>query len=226
MILWNGKDFKDIGVIVEYIPKISKPKKRMTQYEIPGRNGFLTIDEGSYEAFPLQIECHAKDGTDFNEICSFFDGFGTLSLDGKKQYTAIVNNSIEFEKVQMFKRFAVSFLINPICEDMVSTIFNVENSGTSLVINDTYTDIEPIISLTCSGDVSVTINHQTFYLNNTNGTYILDSKLKEIVQNGFNKSYLMNGDFVVLKKGQNLIEYTGQITQLTIEYRNTYLFGG
>lgn len=225
MVIWNQKNFKDLGIIVEYIPKISKPKKRITQYEVPGRNGFLSVDEGTYEAFSLQLECHAKEGADYNEICSFLDGYGTLSFDGKKQYTAIINNSIEFEKVQMFKKFIVSFLVNPICEDIQAKKFNVTSSGENLIINDTYADIEPVITLTCSGNISITINHQTFYLNNTSGTYILDCKEKEITKAGINSSNLMNGNFIKLSKGINTIEYTGAITEFFIEYKKTYLIG-
>ena len=41
-ITWNNKTFWDMGVVVEKTPKISKAKKRITQYTVPGRNGVLT----------------------------------------------------------------------------------------------------------------------------------------------------------------------------------------
>lgn len=226
MVIWKEKDFKDIGIIVEYTPKISKPKKRISQFNVEGRNGFISIDEGTYEPFSLSIECHASENANFNEICEFLDGFGTLSLDGKKQYTAIINNAIPFEKVMMFKKFVVQFLVNPICEDIYSNTFAVESASSVLEINDTYYEIEPTIVIECSGNVSITINNQSFYLDNTDGIYILDCKNKLITKNELNVSSIMSGDFIKLSKGVNEISYIGNITNFTIEYKKTYLWGG
>lgn len=226
MIIWKEKDFKDVGIIVEHTPKISKAKKRISQFTVEGRNGFVSIDEGTYEPFSLSVECHAQENASFDDICEFLDGFGTLSLDGKKQYTAIVNNSIPFEKIMMFKKFIVQFLVNPICEDIESQIFAVESDSAILDIPSTYYDIEPIITIECSGDVSITINNQSFYLDGADGTYILDCKNKLITKDGLNASNIMSGDFIKLSKGENQINYIGNITSFSIEYRKTYLWGG
>lgn len=226
MIIWKKKDFKDLGIIVEKTPKISKAKKRINIYEIPGRNGFLSEDEETYEAFSLSVECHAKENCNFDEIFEFLDGYGTLSLDGKREYTAIINNAISFEKVLMFKKFIVQFLVNPICKDVEFTNHTVSSDNEIIEINNTYWDIEPNISLTCSGNVSITINGKTFNLDNSDGTYILDCKNKIITKNGLNSSNIMQGEFPTLKKGTNYINYIGNITDFTISYKKTYLWGG
>ena len=228
MVIWKNRNFKELGIIVEFTPKIPKPKKRISQFEVEGRNGFISIDDGTYEPFSLSVECHAKEDTNFNKICEFLDGFGTLSFDGKKEYTAIINNSIPFEKVIMFKKFVVQFLVNPICEDIENSTFVISGTSKSgiLTINDTYYEIEPIINITCSGNVSITINNQVVYLDDTSGSYFLDSKNKIITTNGLNASHIMNGDFLKLKKGENQISYTGSVTSFSIEYKKTYLWGG
>lgn len=229
-MIWKGRDFKELGIIVEKTPEVSKANKRINIYEINGRNGFLSEDTGTYEAFSLSVECHVKDTANFDDICEYLDGYGTLSLDGNRQYTAVINNAIPFEKVLMFKKFIIQFLVNPICEDIESATYNVTESPSVLAINNTYYDIEPMITLTCSGDVSITINNskdnKTFYLNDTDGAYILDCKNKVITKAGVNSSNIMRGDFPKLVKGNNSISYTGTITQFKIEYRKTYLWGG
>lgn len=226
MIIWKNKDFKELGIIVENTPKLVKAKRKISIFEVPGRNGFLSEDEDAYESFSLSVECHAKENANFDDICEFLDGFGTLSLDGKREYTAVINNSISFEKVLMFKKFIVQFLVNPICEDIESTTCNVSSNNYKLTINNTYYDIEPVVTLTCSGNVSITINNETFHLNNTNGTYALDCKNKLIAKDNINASSIMNGDFPKLKKGTNNISYTGTINKFQIEYKKTYLWGG
>lgn len=224
MIIWKGIEFRNKGIIVEKIPKISKGKKRITTYDIPGRNGFLSVDEGTYEPFSMQVECHTKETNNLQEICSYLDGYGNISFDNKKQSTAIINNAIELDKVQMFKKFIVNFLVNPIFEDINVTSYDVINSS-QLEISNSYSDIYPTINIQCSGDISITINNNTFYLENTDGEYILDCKNKVITHNGTNASNLMNGDFPTLKNGINEIEYTGTITSFNIYYKKTYLVG-
>ena len=226
MVLWNKRNLKDLGIIVENTPKVSKAKKKINIYEIPGRNGFLSEDTGVYEPFTISLECHAKDKNNFDEICEFLDGYGTLSLDGKKEYMAVINNYISFEKIMMFKKFIIQFLVNPICEDVSDTSYSVTSNDDTLLIENTYYDIEPIITLVCSGDISITINNRTFHLTNTDGTYVLDSKNKIITKNNINSSNIMIGEFPKLKKGNNTINYIGTITNFKIDYKKTYLWGG
>lgn len=224
MVIWKGINFRNKGIIVEYTPKISKSKKKIETYSVPGRNGFISIDTNSYEPFSVSVECHFSDDANFDEIKEFLDGYGTLSFDSSKEYTAIINNAIEFEKVLRFKKFVVQFLVNPIAEDIQSTTESVPTSPHSFTINGTYSDIFPILNISCTGDVSVTINNQTFYLNETNGDYMLDCKNKVIKDsNGNNASGKMLYDFPKLKKGLNQVEYTGNITSFEIEYKKTYL---
>lgn len=226
MVIWKKRNFNELGIIVEKTPKISKGKKRIDTFIIPGRNGFLSIDEGTYESFSLSLECHINKKFNLDDVCDYLDGYGTLSLDGKREYTAIINNSVPFEKVLMFKKFIVQFLVNPICEDINSTIYNVESDDTVLNIEDTYYEIDPILTITCEGNISVTINNETFHLDNANGTYILDCKNKVIAKDGVNASNIMIGNFPKLNKNLNTISYLGNIDDFKIEYKKTYLWGG
>ena len=224
MLIWKGTDVSQKGIVVEHTPKISKAKKKIQTYEIDGRNGFISIDTNTYEPFSISIECHFKDTASKDEICEYLDGYGTLSFDGERQYTAVINNAIEFEKVLNFKKFPIQFLVNPIAEDIDATTVSVTTNDFEFNINNTYYKIYPILTIECEGDVSVTINNQIFYLNDTDDEYTLDCKNKVIVDsNGDSASSLMLYDFPTLKKGLNEVSYTGTITNFQIEYRKTYL---
>lgn len=220
MIKWKNIDFSTKGIIVEKVPTISKAEKVINQYSVPYRNGVLNVDTGVYNTFIVSVSCHAKDTTNFDEIKEFLDGYGTLSFDGQREYTATIKNAIEFEKVQMFKRFPVQFEVNPIAYDITPTTFT--GTGTLSISGATAT-MYPTITLVCSGDVSVTINNNTFYLDDSDGTYILDCLNKVVTKNSVNASGIMSGDFPTLKNGNNTISSTGTITSLTIEYKKAYL---
>lgn len=222
MVLWNGTDFKTKGIIVEKIPTISKGKKKIDLYQIDGRNGFLSVDTGVYEPFSVNLECHCQDTANLDEIKAFLDGYGTLSFDGVRQYTAVIDNTIPFEQVQMFKRFQVSFIVNPIAESISGT--TVALTGLASFSISSYSEVYPIITIVGSGNISVNINNKIFYLNGANGTYTLDSKNKEIFDsNNQNASGIMNGDFPIFKNGTNTISTTGTITSISATYKTTYL---
>ena len=223
MVKWKNRNLQELGIIVDKIPTITKAKKKINVMQVVGRNGFLSIDTGAYEPFSVAVECHCTDNSNIDEIKKFLDGYGTLSFDDTKEYTAIVNNAIPFEKVlPIFNRFMISFLVNPIAEDITPTTANLLNEESIDI--ETYSTIYPILTISCSGNVSITINNSTFYLNNTNGTYTLDSKNKIIIdENNLNASNLMLGDFPTFKNGSNSIYKTGTITALSTEYRKTYL---
>lgn len=223
MVKWKNTDLRELGVVVDTIPQISKAKKKIEVMQIPGRNGFVSIDTDTYEPFSVTLECHCLDNYNLDEIKTFFDGYGTLSLDNTRQYTAIVNNTIPIDTIlPVFKRFMVRFLVNPVAEDIEPTTINLLNEESITI--DTYTTIYPMLEITCSGNVSVTINDTSFNLTGANGTYILDCKNKVIIdENGNNASSIMLGDFPTFKDGSNSIYTTGTITAFTTEYRKTYL---
>lgn len=223
MLIWKNKEFREMGVIVEKTPNISKANKKMTIYEVPGRNGFISVDTDTYESFSLSVECHLLENININEICEWLDGYGTLSFDGEKQYTAIINNAIDFEKVQMFKKFIIQFLVNPIAEDITETTYTVSSSSDEFEIA-TYSNIYPTLEISVSGSATIAINGTTFILSES-GNYVLDCKNKVITKNGLNASLNMNGDFPTLNK-ENTITYSENVSSFVIKYKKTYLYGG
>ena len=221
MVKWNNIDFSTKGIVVEKTPTISKGKKDIETYTIEGRNGFLSIDRGTYQPFSLQVECHAKETANFDEIKAFLDGYGTLSFDGIREYTAIVNTAIPFEKVQMFKSFAVQFMVNPIAHDITPTTLSITDDFT---ISGATAKMYPMLTLEATaGGADVLINGVEFTTSNEDAaTYILDCENKVITKNGVNAASEMSGDFPYFKNGENTYEGTG-VTSLSASYKKAYL---
>lgn len=226
-IKWNGTLLFNNGIIVEKIPPITKAKKRITQYTIPGRNGVLNVDNGTYEPFNLSLECHYReDNANIDYLKNWLDGYGRLSLDGVRYYEGVINNNITFDKVQNFRKFILSFMLNPIAKSIDSFTENIDVSQATNTINvggnyQTY----PIINIESTGTVIIRINEITFTLYNTDGTYRLDCSEKEIIKNNQSMSSIMSGDFPYLNPGDNeiFISGDGTITSMSIEYNEAYL---
>ena len=221
MVKWKNVDLSTKGIVVEKTPTISKGNKKIDIFEIEGRSGFLSIDKGTYEPFSIKLECHAKETADFDEIKAFLDGYGTLSFNNDREYTAVINNAIPFEKVLMFKSFVISFMVNPIAHDITPTTIDLLEDDT-FTIGGTYRTY-PMLEITASGDVDITLNNKTFTLNDADGTYILDCENKIITKNGINASNIMLGDFPYFEVGENEISVEGTITTLNASYKKAYL---
>lgn len=228
-VYWKGENLNQHGIIVDKTPSISKGKKDIDTISIPGRNGFLTIDRGTYQPFVVSLECHARETADFDDIKSFLDGYGTISFDNEREYTGIVRNAIEFSKALMFKRFPIEFMVNPISEDIIKTIKPIITSATPsytgvIEIVGGNAPIYPVIEITTTGDLTGDINGYTFTLNQ--GTYILDCKNQVIVdENGDNMSSQMDGSYPILHNGDNevMLSSDGNITLFRVTYKKAYL---
>lgn len=226
MFYFKGIASNTKGIIVSKTPNIPKGSRRVDKISIPGRNGFLTIDEGTYDSFIVSVECHFdKDVANQEQVFAWLDGSGKFSLNNEREFDAIIINSIKPEKVtNFFKEFIVQFECQPISKDKTVVTFITESNPDTLTIANATADMYPIIEITGTGDVTVTINNKTFNLYDMDGKYILDCDLKVITNNsGSNISDKMLYNFPKLVPGDNVISTTGTITEFKIKYQKAYL---
>lgn len=226
-ISWKENTFISKGVVIENIPTITKPKKRITTYTIPGRNGVLNVDEGTYDPISLTLNCHFQDGNaNILELNNWLDGFGKLSLDGIKYYEGIINNNIPYEQITNFKKFQINFQLNPIQKKIIPTtnVIDISEATNTIEVGGT-TNTYPTITIEGEGQLIVRINEITFTLDNADGEYILDSEAKEIIHNNQSAMSIMSGDFPYLVPGDNeiFISGTGTYTSMSITYNESYL---
>ena len=144
---WKGTTFNSKGIIIEKTPIVSKPNHSYTQYEIPGRSGFLSIDNKTYEPIILELECHLDtNNVNMNEIRSWLDGYGELQVDNEKKYTGYISSSIPFEKVMNFRKFMIVFTLQPLAKALTPT--TIDALSINSFNSDTYTETNPKITIT------------------------------------------------------------------------------
>jgi phage-related protein len=228
MLKWNNIDFASKGIIVERIPNITKGKKNITTYQVEGRDGFLAVDNGTYQPFVLTVPCHAAASANFDNIKTFLDGFGTLTFDGSREYTAIIDNSIDFEKVQQapFRKFPVQFLVNPIAKAISATSATISSSPYSLNISSATARMWPTLTIKGNGDCNFTFNNATFYMSSmaSSKTYTFDCENKVVIDNLSNNcASQMLYDFPFLNPGSNTIAFSGSVISFAISYKEAFL---
>ena len=219
---WKGTAFNSMGIIIEKTPITDKPKHSYNQYTIPGRNGYLAIDNKTYDPLAFSLECHLDtNNVNMNEIRAWLDGYGELQVDDERVYTGYISNTIPFEKITHFRKFIIQFILQPLAKAVEST--EVDALSLETLAAETYTNTYPIITITGSGDISLSINNMGFTIYDANGTYVLDCEAKVITKNGINQSSNMSGEFPYIIDGDNSIIKSGTITALTIEYFKTFI---
>ena len=219
---WKGTSFNSKGIIIESTPIPSIPTHSFTEYTILGRDGYLAIDNKTYDPITLSLECHLNtDNVNMNEIRAWLDGYGELQIDSERVYTGYISNAIEFEKIVNFRKFIIQFRLQPIAKATTKTTITATSMAS--FTSDTYTKSYPKITITASGDITFKINGIGFSLYDADGTYVLDCEAKVITKNSVNQSSIMSGEFPYITNGTNTITKNGTISAITIEYYKTFI---
>src|SRR5699024_7591964 len=54
---FDGRDSRELGLQVEHIPAIPTPERILNEFSVPGRNGVLHYDTGSFSNVTVEYEC-------------------------------------------------------------------------------------------------------------------------------------------------------------------------
>lgn len=109
VIYFNGISSKDIGIEVETYPRYEIPEKNVTTYEIPGRNGNIVVDNGTFKnaITSYDVSFLAEDGeynSQIHKIAAWLyspSGYAILedSYDIEYYRMARISSSTDFENL-------------------------------------------------------------------------------------------------------------------------------
>lgn len=229
-INWKGiksDTFKEL-VICE-LPPIVKPEMKAKAIHIDGIDGSI-IEELGYQSYDKPIIIGLKRGYDIDNIIEYFSGSGEVifSNEPDKKYRAVIVNGVDYERALRYRVAKVIFHTQPYKYSATETTKSVDTSTlTSYTINNKgNTKSKPKMAITGSGEIEVKLNGITqFIYNFPDGetTVTFDSELQDAYDDGILKNRNMNGNFIELEKGDNVISWTGTITNITFENWSRWL---
>ena len=118
--LWNGTDSRVMGVVVSAYPARTRAEERVTTVEIPGRNGVLTVPEGTEEpvfgAVTLTLGGWLRPGSDVRALLRWLQGSGTLVLGNDPGYShaARITQAVTLtDEADGWRSFTVRFTAEP-----------------------------------------------------------------------------------------------------------------
>ncbi len=229
-INWNGISSDTIpGLIICELPPITKPKMRTTITKIDGRDGDI-IEELGYESYTKSIKIGLARNFDINQVIKYFTGSGELVMSNEpdKIYNSQIIEKIDYEKLLRFKTATVKFYTQPYKykNNESPVVLNISSQESVSVNNIGLEPSKPIIKLTGSGTVGLSLNGSTIltYTFPANETeVIIDSLIEEAYLNGVYKNRNMVGIFPILEPGTNTIGWSGLLTKIEIQPKSRWL---
>ena len=228
-IIFNGKSSEDIkGLIIQELPSISRPKVRTESIVIDGKDGDVVTELG-YQSYNKSMSIGLNMQADLDEVMNYFSGKGKVifSNEPDKEYTVIIDDKIDYNRLVKFRTANVKFHVQPFkyLVDEAPFIFDIDDEESVKVANQGYIDSKPVITIWGTGTVTLTVNNvDVCTLDFNNDAYLtVDSLEEECYKDLTLKNRQMTGQFPKLRPGINTITWDGTITKIKVEPKSRCL---
>lgn len=223
--LFNNKDSRQFGIVVNKLPVISRAERNIEKIEVEGKNGYLTHDFKTYKSILKSCECTLENIDNIDNVCSWLDGAGEVifSNQDNRFFKANIINQIDFyTPIKKFKKFIVQFDCQPFGylrnEQILTTnykYYQFYNYG------NVYS--EPIITVYGKGDINIYLNEETIKLKNVEDFITIDTTAYECYKINKSQNDKMYGEFPVVTPGKNTLSVTGNVTKINIKQNTRFL---
>lgn len=221
---YNGTSASSLGIIVNSMDWYVKPERKVDELKVQGRDGTSVVDD-SYLPITIKTRITIKSLSNINFIMSWLTGNGQLTFSGDsgKYRNAYVFDAINFS--QNGSTWEASFEFY--CADPFRYVSS-ESNITKTTFPATYTNAgnlfaKPLLKITGSGTVSLTIGASTITIILDNAYVYVDSDAMDVYYGTTLKNRNATGTFPTFSIGSNSITKTGTITELVITPRTRYL---
>ena len=230
--IFRGIDSRDIGVVVEDMFDVHRPKRNVQTIQVPGRDGRLMQDDGTYDTYTIsgKINCF---GAPLSDVYAWLSGSGDLILGDEPTRSIRASAAAQVKNTRFrcdgcYDSLTVSFDCQPFryhgeqtegANDIPLT------SSPATVTNPGTYKSAPRIKIAGTGTAVLTIGTQIVEVEDLAGGVIIDSELGEcfdLTETQLKNSVvtLMDEDFPTLQPGANIISWTGTgVTGITITPR-------
>ena len=217
--VWKNKDsYLDFGIVINQRPPTVRAEKNVQEPEVPGRDGDLTVDDGTYKPITLPFICTLLDTSNLDAVLFWLDGYSDLILSWQndRYYKAKMINRIDIVRsLEILGEFPLLFKAQPfgyaLNNDLITLL-----ATPSTVTNTATKDSKPVIKVYGTGMIDLIVNGSTIHLTNVVGYVTIDSDLMDCYKDTLLKNNDMTGDFPELVVGENAVSWTGTVTSVEI----------
>ena len=233
-IIFNGVDSRDMGVVIERLPDLHRPKRNITYTPVSGRDGRLGVEDGSYDIYQatMRVNCF---GAQLRDVYAWLNGTGwlTTSLEPDRKVLCDVNAQISDSHWRRadggnLDTLSVSLYCQPFryfhpdapADEITGTPYTIRNPGTA--------KCRPRITVEGSGDVMIMLTdlqsgeEWMLEFEGLEDGVAVDCDMEECMS--IDGTKLLNSiatfdDFPELPSGNTAISWTGNVSKVTVEKR-------
>jgi len=215
-------------LIIQSFEWFKKPLRRSENRFIPGRHG-ATVTEYGYDSIIIPMSIGLIDMTKLDEVMALLDGSGVLTFSGDpgKYRNARVLGQVDYLRLLRFKTAEVEFFIADPFRYVLNEVDQSITIFPATIVNAGTYESLPLLKLTGSGAVSLTLNGTTFTYTFPNGeTYVYIDCREQTAYYSNPLDYRdgsMSGNYPKLAIGNNTLAITGAITQVIATKRTCFL---
>ena len=232
VIIFNGIPSTNYGIHVETPPVYATPERDYEVVHIPGRNGDLVIDNGSYKNVTRKysISVGEIDGNfttlaaGVSEWLHSSSGYARLEDSYESDYFRLAYYVADAEMEILFHKagkMSIEFNCKP-ARFLKAGERAVPFTTAGSIRNPTFQKSFPKLTVVVSGSGTLKIGDQTITISGlTNSTrMVIDSELQDVYEEGsltnLNSKVSFSDGFPLLNPGVNAITFTGSITSVEV----------
>ena len=227
---FNGTDSREMHIRVPDRIPIIRPEERVEHVIIPGRSGELTQTQGDdiYNSYIQTVRITVLGRQYIPQVVAWLRGEGWVTFDSQptRKQMARVINAITFEQHSRnldLWHGDVQFYCDPVKRNVSeSSSIIITESGAQLS-NPGNMRALPLITVVGSGRVTIRMGGKSLVIPELTSGWVVDSENKWILNNNKPVANSWSGSCPELAVGNNTVQWTGSITQLTITPRFRYL---
>lgn len=230
MITWAGISSDDVGVVVEHYPTLPRPARRVTAVTVPGRNGALLLDEGTYENYTQPYDIYISAEAQRIPFASraavdwlyAHTGYQELadSYEPDVYRLAYYAGPLDLENIlNRFGRATIEFTCKP--QRYLKAGRNpVAFTASGTIQNPTAYTALPSIKVTGNAAGTLTVGGALVRFLSLDGTVTLDSETQNAYSGVTNLNHTVSAPtYPALAPGENAVSWTGGITKVEITPR-------
>lgn len=227
--VFNGIDSRAMGVHVVKYPPIMRAAERVKYVALPGRAGDLTQKEGEavFDAYNRGIEISNAKGFSLDRVRKWLRGRGTMIVGNEPQYMYQVDLGAQCQFDRIIKGVWGGTLMMH-CQPFKQAVpaaapITLTTSG-STVYNPGDVPAAPLVTITGSGAVTLTLGGKTLSITGAASGWQVDYDLKWVLDPlGAPQWNAASGDFGRLPPGSSAVSWTGSVTKIEILPRWCFL---
>lgn len=206
------------NLLIEELPSLQLPEKKVEIIEVEGRSGALTITDDSYLNLKKSCTCKLITSKNVDEIAMWLADCQSIVFSNKPDrfYKARYTGQIDFER-HIFQNRAFTcvfdcepfgYLVSNAKVTTSSNNFNFRGSGTHWS--------EPIITVYGSGNINLRVNGQQITLKDVSGHITVNTQKKRTYKDFTLLNNKKIGGFPTLKHTDNSVSWDGTVSRVEI----------